>query len=94
MLKINVEEHAIHVEFGGGGLNMLLAELSMAINRLYENVCDQNEAAGEYMKIMLQMAITDNDSPIWQKITKDDEDGIKSVEIKLPGELGDLLKGL
>ena len=83
MLKVELDdknEKGI-IEFSGT-LRNAIAESTCIIKDLYEHFCANDPITGQLFQLTIQAVISDDKSPVWE--LDNQEDGIKSVEIKLP----------
>jgi hypothetical protein len=83
MLKVELDdknEKAI-IEFSGT-LRNAIADSTYIINNLHEHLCANDPIAGLLFRLKIQALISDDKSPVWE--LDNQENGIKSVEIKIP----------
>lgn len=89
MIRINIDQETNRQELElTGGLDDIIADLYLAIFKIYNVLADANEEAGEAFRHMMSTAMTEPDCPVWDRV-----EGIpakvKVTEIRLPGEEDD-----
>ena len=89
MIRINIDHETNRQEIECiGGLDDIIAELYMAIYKIYNVMADADEEAGEAFRHMMSTAMTAPDNPAWVRV-----EGIpakvKVTEIRFPGEEDD-----
>lgn len=79
MLKIYLDgdKGIEEIEYRGNAFTAV-AEITYLIRKIYALLTEKNRNVGKLFKEIVQEAIADNDSPVW-------DDGIVSVEVKFPG---------
>lgn len=85
MLKVHIDsnEGIYELEANGTGLTVI-SELTLLIHEIYGQLRCADFASGEIFKHLLQTAVKDNNSPVWDPEEKAQEDGIQKIEIRLP----------
>ena len=83
MLKVDLDEknEKVIIKFRGT-LRNAIADSTYIIMDLYEHFCANDPITGRLFQLAIQEMISDDNSPVWE--LNDQEDGIKSVEIKIP----------
>ena len=93
MLKVSIDEEIgeTKIEFSGN-LTKAVSAATYIIKDIYDHFKENDALGGELFRFGIQALIIDDNSPVWDG-KRSDEDGIKSVEVKLPDCLADFLKG-
>ena len=83
MLKVELdsEQGKGSIEFSGS-IAKAISDTTFVIKDVYKHFYAKNAIAGELFQIGIKALIMDDDSPVWTD--EEEQDGIKSVEIKLP----------
>ena len=89
MIRINIDQETNRQEIElTGGLDDIIAELYMAIYKIYNVMADADEESGADFRRLMSTAMTEPDCPVWDRV-----EGIPAkvevTEIRLPGEEDD-----
>ena len=89
MIRINIDQETDRQEIELTGiLDDIIAELYMAIHKIYNVMADTDEEAGADFRRRMSTDMTEPDNPVWVRV-----EGIPAkvevTEIRLPGEEDD-----
>lgn len=81
MIKANVSGERVRLE-ANGNMKEILADSCKMINAVYTLLCRTNPDVGEAYKSVMQGAMIDPESPIWQVNEKDGAVMVDMAELK------------
>jgi hypothetical protein len=82
MLKVVINKNALSCLEFRGNLSDAVNHSVNIIHAIYEQYVEEDRIMAELFKGMVMALVGDHKSPVWE--LDNQEDGIKSVEIKLP----------
>lgn len=89
MIRINIDQETNRQEIElTGGLDDIIAELYMAIHKIYNVMADTDEECAHGFRVLMTKALSEPDCPVWDRV-----EGIPAkvevTKIRLPGEEDD-----
>lgn len=84
MIKFHVTgDNVVRLECRGTAMDMV-AEITYLVRDVYRHFTEASPTSGNNFKTLIQMAIADDESPVWER-GEATGDAITKVEIRLPG---------
>ena len=97
MLKchLDYETNTCKIEVKGN-LITILTDMTYLIHDIYLECLNNNPRFGAEFQYMLRKEVGDDSSPVWEvsDTYEAEEDGVKSVSVRIPRNLRDLLDAL
>lgn len=89
MIRINIDQETNRQEIElTGVLDDIIAELYMAIHKIYNVMADTDEETGDDFRRLMSTAMTEPDNPVWGRV-KGIPAEVEVTEIRFPGEEDD-----
>ena len=81
MLKINIAKGKdIHIQ-ADGEISEILTDFCVAFNKIWHSILKTDPEEAECVKIAMQLAVIDSNSPFWKDLELDGEESIQYIKV-------------